>query len=67
MNNHCFRTKETALANGRTLKLSYHMDRGIWKMTGGRWGEHTLSERCYYMNDRVQAHWDGYCKAQYAK
>ena len=65
MNNHCYRTKETALANGRTLKLAYHMDKGIWRMSGGKWGNHELHENHWHINERVQAHWDGYIQAQY--
>jgi len=47
------------MARCGNLRLWFHPVRTQWTMTGGTYGEHAIYEPCY--NDRVHAHWDGYC------
>ncbi|HHT9146443.1 MAG TPA: hypothetical protein ACFYD4_12365 [Candidatus Wunengus sp. YC61] len=48
------------LAKSGDIKLLFDERKQRWKMTGGEWGEHYLNASgCY--NERVAAHWQGYC------
>jgi phosphopantetheinyl transferase (holo-ACP synthase) len=67
MNNHRFMTIEK---EGK-LKLSYHLYKNIWRMSGGKFGEHFISteydgryQSYDSRNARVAAHWSGYKEAQ---
>lgn len=44
------------------LKMSLTIEDGMFVMSGGKWGRHTLSI-AHTDDRRLSAHWDGYCEA----
>ena len=56
-------TRTKIVAKCESLRLKTNGDK--WEMTGGKFGSHVIYEPCY--NNRVHAHWFGYCQNNGAK
>ena len=52
------RQNDTRTANGYTMTLT--LEANVWHMRGGKYGDHSVPNEG---DDRVAAHWDGYCEA----
>jgi hypothetical protein len=49
---------DTRTAGSYTMTLT--LEANVWHMRGGKYGDHSVPNEG---DDRVSAHWDGYCEA----
>jgi hypothetical protein len=52
------KNNDTRTARNYTMTLT--LEDNVWHMRGGKYGDHSVPNDG---DDRVSAHWDGYCEA----